>query len=87
MRLVRRRARDRRRLRISQDTVRGHRDEHLVHGAQLLARVRAAALASKPLAVQPVGAGAVSGDTAASRPLDRLAVQPSGGLGVAQQRV
>ena len=54
--------------------------EHLVRGAQLLAGVDAAVLAAQPLAVEQVRAGERDADAGAAEPLDRLAVEPLGGL-------
>ena len=56
-----------------------HRGEHLVGGAQLLARVQAAALAAQPFAVEQMGAGELHADAGAAEPLDRLAVEALGG--------
>ena len=58
----------------------------LVGGAQLLARVDAAALAAQPLAVEQVGAGELGAQPRAAQALDRLAIQALGGLAFAQQR-
>ena len=65
------------------DTGRG---QHLVGGPELIARVHAAALAPQPLAVEQMRAGQFHADTGPAEPLDRLAVQPLGGLVIAQQR-
>ena len=60
--------------------------EHLVRGAQLLARVHAPALAAQPFAVEQVGARELGADARAAEPLDRLAVEALGVVAVAQQR-
>ena len=52
-----------------------HRGEQLVRGAQLLARVEAAALAAQPFAVEQVRASELQRDAGAAEPLDRLAVE------------
>ena len=54
-------------------------------GAQLLARVDAAALAAQPLAVEQVGAGELRTQRRSAEPLDRLAVERVGGRPLAQQ--
>src|SRR5262249_29716368 len=51
-----------------------HRGQHVVGGPQLVAGVRAAALAAQPLAVEQVCAGQFRADSGAAEPLDRLAV-------------
>jgi hypothetical protein len=64
-----------------------HRGEHLVGGAQLLARVQAAAFAAQPFAVDEVSAGERDANAGASEPLDRLAIrQTHRRTGVAQPR-
>ena len=60
--------------------------EHLVGGAQLLARVDAPVLAPQPFAVEQVGAGELDADPGALEPLDRLAVERVGLLALAHQR-
>ena len=55
-------------------------------GAQLLARVGAAALAAQPFAVQQVGAGQLGTEPGAAQPVDRLPVVSLGGFSLAQQR-
>ena len=51
------------------------RGEHVVGGAQLRARVRAAALPAQPLAVEQVRAGQLRAQPGPAEPVDRLAVQ------------
>src|SRR5216683_6600142 len=51
-----------------------HPSEHLVRGAQLLAGVDAATLATQPLAVEQIGAGELDPEAGAAEPVDRLAV-------------
>ena len=62
------------------------RGEQVVGGAQLRARVDAAILAAQPLAVEQVRAGELGTQPRAAEPLDRLAIEPLGGLALAQQR-
>jgi len=57
-----------------------------VSGAQLLARVQAAAFVTQPFAVDEVSAGERRANPRAPEPLDRLAIQRVGGLAVGQQR-
>jgi hypothetical protein len=57
-----------------------------VRGAQLLARVTAAALAAQPLAVEQVRAGQLRADPGAAEPLDRLEIPALGAGVVAEQR-
>jgi hypothetical protein len=57
-----------------------------VGGAELLARIDAAAFAPQPFAVEQMGPGQLRAHAAAAQPLDRRAVQALGGLAVAQQR-
>jgi hypothetical protein len=65
---------------------RPHRVQHLVGGAQLLARVTAAALAAQPLSVEEVRAGKLRADPGTAQPVDRLEIQPLGAELVAEQR-
>ncbi len=58
----------------------------MVGGAQLLARVAAAALAAQPLAVEQVSAGQFRAVPGPAEVADRLAVQAVSGLAVAEQR-
>src|SRR5271168_5442575 len=69
------------------EPVGSYRCEHPVCGAQLLARVDAAVLASQPFTVEQVGAGERPADAGAAEPVDRLAVEAIGNLAVAQQRL
>ncbi len=62
-----------------------HRVHQVAGGAQLLARVRAAALAAQPLPVEQVGAGELGADAGTAQPDDRLAVQALGVAARAQQ--
>ena len=62
-----------------------HRVQHVVGGAQLLARVNAAALAAQPLAVEQMGAGELHADAGPAEVRDRLAVVPLGGVALAEQ--
>ena len=52
-----------------------HRVQHVVGGAQLLARVDAAALAAQPLAVEQMAAGELDADAGTAEARDRLAVE------------
>src|SRR4051794_41956960 len=54
--------------------------------AQLLARVEPAALPAQPFAVQEVSAGELHADASPGEPLDRLAIEPLGGLAIAKER-
>src|SRR4051794_41829062 len=54
--------------------------------AQLLARVEPAALPAQPFAVQEVSAGELHPDASPGEPLDRLAIEPLGGLAIAKER-
>ena len=54
-------------------------------GAQVLARVGAAALAAQPFAVEEVGAGELHTDGSAGQAIDRLAIEALGGLVIAEQ--
>jgi hypothetical protein len=56
-----------------------HRRQHVAGGAQLLARVGAAALAAQPLAVEQVSARELATDAGTAQPADRLAVETVGG--------
>src|SRR5207244_7804098 len=51
-----------------------HCGEHLVGGAELLARVHASALAAKPLAVEEVSSGELDADAGVAEPVDRLPI-------------
>src|SRR2546423_13121768 len=54
--------------------------------AQLLARIEPPALPAQPFAVQEVSAGEVHPDASPGEPLDRLAIEPLGGLAIAEER-
>src|SRR5437879_13863847 len=54
--------------------------------AQLLASVDPAALAAQPFAVEEVSAGELHPDASPGEPLDRLAIEPLGGLAIAKER-
>src|SRR3954465_12277244 len=54
--------------------------------AQLLPRVEPAALPTQPFAVQEVSAGELHPDASPGEPLDRLAIEPLGGLAIANER-
>ena len=56
------------------------RRELVVRGAQLRTRVDPAILAAQPLAVEQVRAGELGPQPGAAQPLDRLAIQPLGGV-------
>jgi hypothetical protein len=58
-----------------------------VGGTQLLAGLRAAALAAQPFPVEQVGAGQFRADPGTAEPLDRLEIQVLGVLDVAEQRL
>ena len=60
--------------------------EHLVGGAQLLARVHAPVLAAQPLAVEQLGAGEVDGDPGARRAARSPRGRAPRRLAVAEQR-
>src|SRR5258707_7089099 len=60
--------------------------QHGVGGAQLLARVAAAALAAQPFPVEQVSAGQLGAVPGPAEVADRLAVQAVSGLAVAEQR-
>ena len=62
-----------------------HPAEHVMGEAELLARVHAPTLATQPLAIQKMGAGAMYGDTATGEPVHGFAVQGFGGWAVAEQ--
>src|SRR5215472_5295083 len=59
--------------------------EHLPGGAQLLACVRAAVVPAQPLAVEQLPAGQFGTDAGAAEAVDRLTVEPLGGLALAEQ--
>src|SRR5262249_24961909 len=67
------------------ESLRAHRGEHLVGGAQLHARVEAPALTPQTFAVKEMSAGEFRTDERAAEPLDCLAVE-SLGVVLAQQR-
>ena len=62
-----------------------HLLQHPVRGTQLLPRVRAAALPAQPFPVQQVRPGQLGAEPGPAQPLDRLPVEPVGGLAVAEQ--
>ena len=62
-----------------------HRRQHLVGGAQLLARVDAPVLAAQPLAVEQMGAGELHADAGTAEAFDRLAVETVGDVALAEQ--
>ena len=63
-----------------------HRIEQAVRGAQLLARVRATALAAQPFRVEQVRASELHALARAAEARDRLAVPALGGIPLAQER-
>ena len=62
-----------------------HRLQHLVGGAQLLARIGPPVLTAQPLAVDQVRAGQLGADAGPAKVLDRRAVVPLGRLALAEQ--
>src|SRR4029077_17676678 len=62
-----------------------HRAQLLVGGAELRARLAAAALAAQPLPVEQVRAGELCADPGPAEPCDGLAVERLGVLAVAEQ--
>jgi hypothetical protein len=63
-----------------------HLREQVLRHAQLLARLQPPPLAAQPLAVDEVRAGEVHAHTRAPERVDRLAVEPLGGLAFAEER-
>ena len=62
-----------------------HRVEHVVGSAQLHARVAAAPFAAQPLPVKKMGSGKLSAHARMPQAVDRLTVQPIGGVAFAEQ--
>src|SRR5438093_564385 len=68
------------------EPVRGHQDEHVVSGAQLLPSVAAAVLAPQPLAEQKMRARQLRTDRGAAQAIDRLAIELLGRWAVQEER-
>ena len=68
------------------ERLRAHLAQHLVSGAQLLARLHPAALPAQPFAVDEVGAGELDAHARAAKAADRFAVEGVGGVILADQR-
>jgi hypothetical protein len=66
------------------ECLRAHAREQLERGAQLVAGVEAAPLATQPLAVEQVGPCELQAHAGAPQPRDRLLVEPIGGVAVAE---
>ena len=73
-------------LRALGECIRTHRVERGVGRFKLLARIDAATLTAKPLAVDQLRSGVVDGDARTPKLLDRLPVEVLGFLSIGEQR-
>ena len=65
------------------ECLQSHRAEHLLRGAQLLARLQPS-LAVQPLAIKQMRAGQLAPEAGVAEPLDRLQIQVFGAFAVAE---